>query len=230
MFGAFGIEVDDSAKANVAKANDGSSIKGQWLGKSYVVNTHKAATLTVTTFSQGVRIKQTTVNAKNDSNKSTLVSYNKMDPAVVGTVKEIVTVDGKQYAVLTDAQVDLEDGEGFKSADGEEIYVCIDGLSDEEKANLKEGSTFAAAGYIDTTVDGKMAINNLYAKEVGGSNVDNMVQSFSATLAGNAEYKANVQLNMLTFAKAAADGKTYNDVKGGWKLLLEYGGGAPAIF
>ncbi len=230
LFGAFGIEVDDSAKANVAKANDGSSIKGQWLGKSYVVNTHKAATLTVTTFSQGVRIKQTTVNAKNDSNKSTLVSYNKMDPAVVGTVKEIVTVDGKQYAVLTDAQVDLEDGEGFKSADGEEIYVCIDGLSDEEKANLKEGSTFAAAGYIDTTVDGKMAINNLYAKEVGGSNVDNMVQSFSATLAGNAEYKANVQLNMLTFAKAAADGKTYNDVKGGWKLLLEYGGGAPAIF
>jgi len=242
IFKAFGLSVPDNVKGDQFKAGDKTLSGGHYLGAKYKINDNRAATLSVTSMSQGVRTQQKTVNAykvnkdgtpstTDDDRTKTLVSYSwTSDPAVVGKVDRIETIDGKQYVVLKDAKVDLEDGEGFRSADGEEVYVDISSLSDEQKANLKEGSTFAAAGYIDTSVEGHMAINNLYASEVSGSGVDNMVQSFSASLAGNATYQENVKLNMITFSKAAADGKTYNDVKGGWKLLIEYGGGAPAIF
>ena len=233
IFAALGITVPDNFDVDSFKQTEtGKTLSGMHLlGNEYSVTKHDSATLTVTTMSQGVSIKQKTVDAVGDCSTETLKGMQYAhDPAVVGKVDRIETVNGKQYVVLKDAKVDLEDGEGFKSADGEEIYVDISSLSDEEKSGLKEGSAFAAAGYIDTSVEGHLAINNLYARKIGGSDVDNMVQSFSAKLAGDAEYKANVQLNMLTFAKAAADGKTFKDVKGGWKLLSEYGGGAPAIF
>ena len=202
------------------------------LGNEYSVTKHDSATLTVTTMSQGVSIKQKTVDAVGDCSTETLKGMQYAhDPAVVGKVDRIETINGKQYVVLKDAKVDLEDGEGFKSAAGEEIYVDISGLSDEEKSGLKEGSAFAAAGYIDTSVEGHLAINNLYARKIGGSDVDNMVQSFSATLEGNATYQANTVSNMIAFAKAAANGEIARDIMSGANIIMKYGSGeAPALF
>ena len=231
IFKNLGFAVSDSADFAIdAKGITGYCLAASFKGKTTTTTTATAAIQT--TFAiQGVSVGQETNYMGEKTNESTTVnSASRIDPAVVGTVKEVVTIDGKQYAVLTNAQVDIADGNGFQSADGEEIYVCIDDLSDEEKAQLEPGKTFAAAGYIDTSADGHYAINNLYAHEISSSDVQNMVQSFATTLAGNAEYQANVQMNMVTFAKAAADGKTYQDWKGGWQLLVEYGGGAPALF
>lgn len=211
----------------------GSYLLGAKLNAASTTETITAATASITTtcYAQGIATKSATTYLGQTTTVTTQAGgFQSMDPAVVGTVNRVETINGKQYAVLTNAQVDLADGKGFQSANGEEMYVCLENLSEEEISSLTPGSTFAAAGYIDTSADGHYAINNLYAHEISDSDVQNMVQSFATTLAGNAEYQANVQMNMVTFAKAAADGKTYQDWKGGWQLLLEYGGGAPALF
>ena len=228
----------NAAKNNGAKVNTGYNyygVSGKET-KTYTVET-MTYTCTVSSHGQNVQQVQNEIELSRKLTGTTRTATDVYDPAVVGTVDRIVKIDGKEYAVLKNAQVDMVDGKGFQATeDGEELYVCIDGL--DEKPEV--GQTFAAAGYIDTSLnDAKdengnkiYAINGVYESKVGkdGESVDNMVQSFSATLAGNADYQANLASNMVTFAKAAEDGKTYKDWKSGWELLLQYGGGAPAQF
>jgi hypothetical protein len=141
-----------------------------------------------------------------------------VDPAVVGTVTDIVTIDGKKYAVLENAQVDILDGKGFQDAkDGEgkdeKIYVCLDGLDEEPQI----GDTFSAAGYIDTDADGNFAINNVYASNISDKNVKAAAEDFAKTLATNDTYQANLKSNMEFFQQIGFNG----DWQTGWNLLTK---------
>lgn len=135
------------------------------------------------------------------------------DPAVVGTVTDIVTINGKEYAVLKDAQVDILDGKGFQSADGEEIYVCLEDL--DEKPEI--GDTFSAAGYIDTDADGKFAINNVYASNISDKDVKAAAEDFAKDLATNDTYQTNLKSNMEFFQQIGFNG----DWQTGWNLLTK---------
>lgn len=248
IFKALGISVNSKTKFNEKK----EGIKGYCLGSSYkatvktttkktttkttTTKTKATAAITTTLSLQGAQFKSMTSYAGNEVSTSTdtdtkdsvvkrtttVKSADKVDPAVVGKVDRIVNIKGKKYAVLKNAKVDMVDGKGFQSADGEEMYVCIDGLSKEQQKSLKKGATFAAAGYIDKSADGHYAINNIYASKIGSDTVHNMVQSFSATLQGNAEYQTNLASNMINIAKGKAAGsiKDNYNYKELWKFYM----------
>jgi len=82
------------------------------------------------------------------------------DPVIEGTFQGTVEIDGKTYAIIGDGNINMMDGSGFHSMEGETMLVDISDMSEEEIAAMKnaEGGKVMFMGNVGYTSDGKLAI------------------------------------------------------------------------
>lgn len=80
--------------------------------------------------------------------------------AVLNELKEgFITIEGKTYAVVIDAEMNVLDGSGFHSANGEAILVEVtDEQKERIKSNVSESRDVMFMGNVSPTVNGHLAI------------------------------------------------------------------------
>lgn len=85
----------------------------------------------------------------------------RIDPAVRGTVTGTTVIDGKTYLVVSASEVNMMDGEGFQSGEGETVYVEV---TDESMLDLV-GQEALFMGDVTSNSEGKltMAVNEDYS-------------------------------------------------------------------
>jgi len=144
------------------------------------------------------------------------------DPTVIGTLQNVVYIDGKWYAVVDANKIDLYDGKGLQNIDGV-IYVEID----EELAGElqgKIGQQVLFAGDVREDVNGYLCIK--MNKEYGGGYAvgEKDINAYLQARETAEWYKRVVSYMSVVWANIRATYGDYSDWRQGFEFLKAYFG------
>ncbi|MBQ3834933.1 MAG: hypothetical protein II816_05415 [Elusimicrobia bacterium] len=168
------IETDDRAKAVLSALNIDTSLisaretrhegVGSWLlgAKLNAANTTTTisaatASLSTTCYAQGIATKSaTTYLGQKTTTTTTAGGFQSMDPAVSGTFLGTTVIDGRTYAMIGNAEMNVLDGSGFQAVEGETVYVDITG--NENMISAAQGEEVMFMGDVAQSTNGNLTI------------------------------------------------------------------------
>jgi len=116
--------------------------------------TEATATGTGITQAQGMRVAQITYNNFSGTPSIDRTGVIGDDPAVTGKVEGVTQINGKYYVEVQASGIDMFNGKGEQSADGETILVAV---SASTAANLQKdaGQEITISGNVSASADGQ---------------------------------------------------------------------------
>ena len=147
--------------SNVTTTTDRLGVGASLMSASYKTTTTRTVTqayakITTTCYVQGIRTKSYEKSLGYSERSTSAISTSTKDPVVTGTLLGTTVVDGRTYAMVGNADVNIMDGTGFKAAEGETIMVDITG--NEAMINVAAGEKVMFMGDVAQSVNGHLAI------------------------------------------------------------------------
>ncbi|MGA2090031.1 MAG: hypothetical protein ABSH12_01035 [Endomicrobiales bacterium] len=158
------------------------------------------------------------------ASEATAQTATSRDPIVSGTVTGLSTVNGTEYATVDASTVNLLDGKGAQSADGETVMVAVDpataaSLSSQLASANGQAVGITVAGNVSANVNGTMSMT----EDQGGavSAVGQTGAQTSATwTAANQNYISNAEASMTSTWAAANVSGADSTWQTGWNFIV----------